>query len=337
MSAPHRRLTTVLFLLIMASIVPATTRAWQPVNNWQDFDTALATIAPEANFLAAEIVDGRCEPVHGFDQDRRLALGSTFKLYVLGELARQIAAGTASWDEQLPVQEALKSLPSGITRYDPPGTRHSLRSYAERMIAESDNTATDHLIDRLGRERIEDAQTALGHEAPELNVPFLMTRELFAFKIAIPNAQIDAYLAAPDAEQRTMLSTEVDPIRFVEEGWGRWVSPTRIDTVEWFASATEICRAMATLHEMSGQPGLAPVGSILALNRGGVFNAETWPYAGFKGGYEAGVYNLTWLLRRADRRDFVVTAGFNDPVNYIDLNATGALAIDAINRLAETP
>ena len=164
-----------------------------------------------------------------------------------------------------------------------------------------------------------------------------MTRELFAFKILVAPERVDAYLAASDEEQRRILETELDPIRFVQEGWGDWVAPKRIDTIEWFASATEICRALATLATMSEQPGLRPISRILTLNRGGVVDRQTSPSAGFKGGYEAGVYNLTWLLRRADGRRFVVTAGFNDPANYVDQTAAYGLALRTIDLLAESP
>ncbi len=308
----------------------------RPSLAWENLDARLTSLAPATNFLAAEIKDDRCQPVHAVTPDRRLALGSTFKLYVLGELARQIDAGRASWDEELVIQDRLKSLPSGGMLYEPAGTRHTLRYFAERMIADSDNTATDHLIDRLGREQVEQAQVLFGHDAPEVNTPFLTTHELFAFKIAVAPERIDTYLAASDQDQRRILAREIDPIPLSETYWGDWVGPKRIDSLEWFASATEVCRALMTLHRMSLEPGLKPIESILSLNRGGALDPATWPYAGFKGGYEAGVYNMTWLLRRDDGRLFVLTAGFNDPVNYVDQGAVGALMLHAADLLART-
>ncbi len=302
---------------------------------WDRFDAAFTALAPSTSFLAAEVMDGECRPVHGSAPDRRVAIASTFKLYVLGELARQVEAGLASWDEKLAVQERLKSLPSGNMMYEPAGTKRTLRHFAERMIADSDNTATDHLIDRLGRKNVEAALAAFGHGAPEMNVPLLTTRELFTFKIAMTPERVDAYLAAQDDEQRRILETVVDPISLPRSGYGDWVAPKRIDSIEWFASAREVCRVLATLHEMTRRPGLDPIAEILELNRGAVFDARTWPDAGFKGGYEAGVFNLTWLLRRMDGRWFVVTAGLNDPVSYIDQHATKALMLGVADLLAD--
>jgi hypothetical protein len=308
-----------------------------PAEAWHELDANLAAVAPGVNLLAAEVTDGGCSPVHGLRAERRLAMASVFKLYVLSELARQIEAGEARWDEPLAIQERLKSLPSGAMRDLPAGTSRPLRYYAERMIAESDNTATDHLIARLGRERIEAGLPAVGHGAPELNAPFLLTREVFAFKAAVPAARIDAYLAAPEAEQRRILAVEIDPIRLDRIGWGDWDRPERIDSIEWFASASEVCAVLAALHAMAGRPGLTPVGEILRLNRGGLPDRRDWPRAGHKGGFEAGVYNLTWLLQRDDGRTFVLTAGFNDPAAYVDQARADALVETALRLLADAP
>ena len=87
---------------------------------------------------------------------------------------------------------------------------------------------------------------------------------------------------------------------------------------------------------MAEQPALRPIAQILALNRGGaVFERRTWPYAAFKEGYEAGVSNLTWSLRRADGRRFVVTAGFNNPHAVVDRNAAIALMQRTASLLAD--
>ena len=326
-----RRLTFLLVVLVLLAGTapnPAVAR-----DRWAGFDPAFSALAPRSGFVAAEVVDGKCETIHAVAPNRRLAIASVFKLYVLGALARAVDRGEAAWDEQLRVQEGLKSLPSGGMLYEPAGTRHTLRYYAERMIAESDNTATDHLIVRLGREEVEVVLPLMGHRRPALNTPFLLTREWFGLKLAFSEERVGAFLAAPDGEQRRFLETEVDPLDLRTLGWDAWVAPKWIDSVEWFASPAEVCRALATLHAWAGRPSLAPILDILALNRGGAIDARAWPYAGCKAGYEAGVYNLTWLLRRKDGRAFVLTGGFNDPVHYIDTGAAGLAMLDAAQRL----
>ena len=73
-------------------------------------------------------------------------VASTFKLYVLAALAREIAAGRVSWDERLTVTDAIRSLPGGRLQDAPPDTRVSVREVASAMIAISDNTAADLIM-----------------------------------------------------------------------------------------------------------------------------------------------------------------------------------------------
>ena len=50
---------------------------------------------------------------------------------------------------------------------------------------------------------------------------------------------------------------------------------------------------------------------MLAKNPGLPLDATVWPYIGYKGGSEPGVLDMTFLLRRADDKWFVVTATAN--------------------------
>jgi beta-lactamase class A len=287
----------------------------QPVvlTNWPDLDGYLTTIAPEASVLVAELGDDGCRPIHAVASDLPLAVGSTFKLYVLGELARQIEAGTLAWEDELALVEEWKSLPSGIMQDEPAGTAFTLQQYATQMIAISDNTATDHLIHLLGRERVEEMQGIMGHHAPDLNVPFLMTREMFVLKLALPETERDAYLSATPDERRELLRTTIAEADLALTDAAGWTTPRAIEDVEWFASANDLCTALGWLHAAMERPGLEPLRAILSQNPGIPLDATTWTWAGFKGGSEPGVLNLSWLLERADGRQFVVTASFNDP------------------------
>ena len=131
----------------------------------------------EASMLAAEVVGNECVPIHAVETDRPVPLGSAFKLYVLGAVADAVAAGDLAWTDQIVITDELKSVPSGILQDREDGSTTTVREAAELMISISDNTATDLLINLLGRERVEQAQAIYGHSQPELNIPFLTTRE----------------------------------------------------------------------------------------------------------------------------------------------------------------
>lgn len=300
-----------LLVLLLTAFAPAPAGA---ATSWGEVDQAVAGLAPSANLIVAEAKGGRCDAIHGWHADQRLAVASSFKLYVLAELARQIESGTISWDEQLPIEDALRSMPSGDFAYLPAGTKRSIRDYATAMIRDSDNTATDHLIHRLGRLNVEFAFGRFGHSDPQVNQPLLLTRELFAIKMHESASWMTDFVAAGGALRRTMLVRQIDPLHVDPTGgWGNWNGPTEIGGIEWFASARDLCTVLAKLEWMSRQPKLAPLREILFSNPGGVAPDPAWTRTGFKGGNEAGVLAQTWLLQRNDGRMFIVSAAFNDP------------------------
>ncbi len=309
-----------------------------PIATWEAVDVALRGLVPQPSVLAAEIVDGRCVPIHALDAERSLAIGSTFKLYVLGELARQVAEGTATWDEKLAIRDDWKSLPSGRMQDDPAGTRHTLEAFATGMISISDNTAADHLIHRLGREHVEANLSAMGHADPSLMTPFITARDLFVLKATGNAALTSEYLASDPLGRRTLLDGRVASTLIALTDLGDWIMPRDIDTLEWFASTKDLCAAMAKLRAFGTQPGLAPVLEILAVNPGMPFDPARWPYVGFKGGSEPGVLQLTWLVRRDDDRWFVLSITVDDPADATDRTMpTVEIAREAFDLLAEAP
>ena len=254
-----------------------------------------------------------------------MAIASVFKLYVLGELARQVQAGTVDWSDGVVLSDGLRSMPSGDYAWEQAGTVADVQSLAEAMIGQSDNTATDHLIDHLGRENVENAFAAYGHSDPAPNFPLLMTREMFGIKMSRSAQWMDRYMSASDEEQARLLAEDIDPMTIdPSAGWGNWNGPTAIDGIEWFASASDLCRATASLWSMGAQAELEPVRDILTGNRGGIDDARAWPRAGYKAGFEAGVVNMTFVLERSDGRVFFVSAGYNQPNGAIDQSAARA-------------
>jgi beta-lactamase class A len=292
--------------------------------SWEEVQGALRAVAPLVSFLAAEVDGGNCVPISTFESKKPLALGSTFKLYVLDALARQVASGKHGWDDPVAIQDALKSLPPGAMRNEPAGKTFPIRYFAEQMISVSDNTAADHLLALVGRSGAEDAVKASGHAAPALLQPFLSTREAFALKLLASPDERKAYVAADLTHKRTLLGGYAG--RDIAPAIAQATSfkePISIDTIEWFASAEDLCKVMVDLHARA-----APVASILSKNPGVIDEHKQYAYIGFKGGGEPGVLNATWLLQRArDGKWLVLTAGFNNPASEVDeLKAHAATA-----------
>lgn len=307
------------------------------LTSWADLDAGLAELGSQVSVQVSEVTPEGLMPIHTNSSDERLAIGSAFKLYVLGELARQIEAGLVSWDDELAIRDEWKSLPSGEMQDEPAGAVFTLQEYADMMISISDNTAADHLLHHLGRENVEAFQAEMGHGDPSVNIPMLTTRELFILKLTFDDAQREAFAAADVEEQRRILAEEALQLPPWPDAGDDWIGPLHIDTIEWFASTNELSQALAFLKEMAERPGLEPISELLSINPGIQFDPAVWSWTGFKGGSEPGVMNLSWILERADGRVFTLSMTVNNSETLIDEMAMIRLAGGAANLLAATP
>ena len=285
----------------------------------------LAAVAPRTSVLVARVDGGRCVPVFAARAETARPLGSAFKLWVLGAVAEAVRDGRTSWTEQLPIRADRISLPSGTFQTLPVGTRLPVTAYADAMISVSDNTATDHLVGRIGRTAVERQFTAFGTAQPERNTPLPTTRDLFVLK-GSPSASAwrQAYRLLDPAGRRVLLDRVLPlvPVASVTP----WTEPVAVDEVEWFGSPSDVCRAYAGLAQQAADPALAPVGTALSINDGGIGLARRGlPTVWFKGGSEPGVLTLNHLVRDARGRVFVSSVMASDPAAALPASATAEL------------
>ncbi len=303
-------------------------------------DADMAGLAAERAIGVYEVGLGGCDVVYEANGDQPLAIGSIFKLWVLAELADQIDQGTATWDEQLAVRAELRSDPAGQVYQLDDGDTLTLRQHAEAMISVSDNTATDHLIDRLGRQSVEAAMVRSGVAEPSLNQPFLATRELFWLKfLADPPNPPEWYDADVDGRRAILASLAgktvpwyLDPtIATSSNAEGLSQDQPRNLDIEWLASTSDLCRTLDHLDEVASKPGLEPVADILSINPGVELDPDVWTHVRFKGGSEPGVLAMAWWLERNDGRMFVVVGILNDPDKGFSEIAAADLVNNAID------
>ncbi|MEL6554936.1 MAG: serine hydrolase [Cyanobacteria bacterium J06621_11] len=234
--------------------------------------------------------------VAALNADEALAVGSTFKLLVLAELDAQIAAGKHQWNEVVTIKDEWKSLPSGFLQTWPAGSMVTLESLATLMISQSDNTATDHLLNIVGLEAVE-ARTGR-------NQPFLTTREAFVLKDPANRSLLRRWRRRD--EKRSILSAlaalPLPAVSIFNEG------PQSID-VEWFFTARELCDAMAAVADLP----------LMSINPG-LIDADKWERVAFKGGSEPGVENFTtYLKEEVDSEPLCVTATWNNEMGIDEL------------------
>jgi hypothetical protein len=291
----------------------ATTKTVSP--HWAKIDGDLAALGPNVGFLAARVSDdGTCEPIHAVNGSTARPTGSQFKLFVLGALAEQIAAGKLSWDQTVTVEDSVKSLGNGepSLQFAAPGTAVPVEEAATKMIEISDNTAADILIGLVGRDAVEAQVAEWAPASASVNEPFLTTRQMLLLHY-VPGLA-DQYLATPPDQRAAFLASSVDPHPIGDIAAGYSTDPRYIDDVEWFASPAEICGAFAGLQQLSTNPTLSPLDSVLSREVGKIgLDAAAWPTVWFKGGSEAGVLTLGWLATNADGETYVVEGMVSNP------------------------
>lgn len=282
------------------------------VSDWIDFREMLGALGGKVSFAAYHLEESSLKPLLLHNSSLPLATGSTFKLWVLGALAEVVSQGGATWAEELPIREERKSLPSGRMQTLAEGEMRTLAEYAMEMISNSDNTATDHLIHRIGREQVEDYAFRHG-SPPGRNRPFLTTNEFFKLKINAGSDLMESYISASEEVRRGILEGPIARLPLPNAS-DEPNEPTAIDQIEWFASASALSQLIVDLAALGRSADQAPVWEALTRNPGFDWNRNIWPVIAYKGGLEAGVVNLTWLMERHDGQRFVMSLGVNDPL-----------------------
>ncbi|MDR6220916.1 serine hydrolase [Deinococcus soli (ex Cha et al. 2016)] len=251
---------------------------------------AFAALPGQVSLLVQEV--GATAPAVALNVTRPLAVGSTFKLAILAELQSQVNAGQKQWTDEVTLTDADRSLPSGTLQDAPTGSRYTLRDLAARMIAQSDNTATDLLLGVVGR---------AGVEARFGQRPFPSTREAFALKNPGNAALLAEYRAAVlnvPARRAVLDRARMAPLPAATDFAG---GPLARD-VEWFATPATLCRLMAgvaALKETQLNPGVADPARFRSVS--------------YKGGSEPGVLNLTTQITTLTGRTYCVSATWNAP------------------------
>jgi len=290
-----------------------------PPKSWAALDRELASIAPSVHLLVARLRRGACVQVHAVDPAAPAPLGSAFKLYVLDALAAAVAAHRASWGGQLRLSEAVKSLPSGTLQDEAAGTRLSVLQAATAMISISDNTAADLLIHLVGVGAVEQATRSAGMAHPGLDVPFLTTRQLFVLKLVDWPRLAERYLSLPAPARAGFLAHSVDTVSRREllaaaQSGPAWTAPRDVDSIEWFGSADDVCRAFAALLAASRRPGLGQLARVLEVNDGGLhLDPKRFAWTWFKGGSEPGVLTLNYLAATTAGATYEVSVLVDNP------------------------
>jgi beta-lactamase class A len=285
------------------------------IKSWRDVDAVLSKTGARYSYQVAKVDlanKGRCDPIVGTNTDESLPLASIFKLYVLHALAGAVENGTVSWDDQLTVTDKSKAVGSSALEL-PPGAHVSVRTAAEKMIANSDNMATDLLIGRMGTHAVEEALATAGHHDPASMTPFPTMYELFSVGWGQPDLR-DQWKQAASPQVRAQLLKQANSTPYQPDPI-RAHTPASTYGAEWYGSAGDICRVHSAL-QTDAVGAAAPVKQILSAVAGIQLDRNEWPYIGAKAGGLPGDLTFSWYAVDKTQQPWVVSFQLNWPRDH---------------------
>ena len=101
----------------------------------------------------------------GQGADVRVQTASTIKVAILAGAHAEVAAGRAAWEDVLVVGPESRAAGAGVLGGMADGLRLPLQDAVYLMIAVSDNTATNLVLDHIGADRVNDCLDTLGLNA----------------------------------------------------------------------------------------------------------------------------------------------------------------------------
>lgn len=131
---------------------------------WQKLETAIHDVDAHLDGVMGVAIEDLTTGDHFvFHENEVFAQASSIKITVLAELYRQVQQGKLKLTDLYTVQASDLVADSDIMGGLTPGiTRITLRDLATMMVAVSDNSATNVLIDRVGMENVNSMLDSLG-------------------------------------------------------------------------------------------------------------------------------------------------------------------------------
>ncbi len=278
---------------------------------------AVAELPGAVGYLATEITSDSVKPIFGQNENERFAVGSTFKLFILGTLTAEVNGDRRQLENIMRLKPEWIGPPSSEMGGWPVNSPVTLHTLALKMISISDNTATDHLLHLLGREEIEKQMAVMGHHEPSWNKPLLSTREMTQLrdkKTRLPGRE---YQTLDDAAKRKFLSKKFSGKPDYEQ---LDFDTAAYNLSEWYATPMDMAKALAWLKRNTEENHPAyPVRGILAAETKLPHDEKIWPYVGFKGGSEDQLICGNWLLKNQNGHWYTFHLYCNSPKENVDV------------------
>ncbi len=294
-----------------------------------DLDQAInkfTTLASDTGLLIAYINDNdQCQAINEHNASQLLATGSIFKAWVLGGLAEAIDAGTLNADQNVEFVASERVYNDTLVNREPFGTMFKLGDLSNMMMGNSDNTATDHVHETVGRSTVDAYVDISGVDDSDVLKPMLSVNEqfhlFFSFSLAIANG----YVNDTESNQQNFINNQIVPLGPVSSF--PFNNESLFTAGSWRASPMDICNNMATLRQYdTGSAALQVVDRSYGAQAAQFRIRPLWDRVWYKGGSlvsgATGYHVLThaWLLENNGQWPIVVVGMTNDSAGGIDAN-----------------
>lgn len=310
----------------------------------QAADKVLTLSTAGAMVIARAHPNGSCTTVTGRNETTARATGSVFKNWVVGGVARGIMAGTLSPTENLTMTSSILA-PGGTVNGEPVNTQFPVNELTTLMQGISDNTATDMLLNRVGRAPVESLVVDWGMPAPPSPnplLPFMGISQNFQLFRSFPLATAQNWLTLTEAQQESFFTASILPLG---NTFGAFFHEALLTQVTWRASPIDICRAYAGLRfrTYAGSDAFRVVDRAMSASAAQPNVRAEWDRVWYKGGSLAsgsfGFHVLvhTWLLEDAGRDPYVVVVMGNSDGGGINEFNTQSVAGRLLQLTAALP
>jgi beta-lactamase class A len=282
-------------------------------DNAQKLRADLAALPGRSAVLVTRL-DAPAAPLFAHNADTHMAVGSSFKLWLLAEAVWQVSRRERRWADVVPL--GPPSLPSGIAQDWPRGAPLTLHSLATLAISISDNSASDTLLATLGRARVDAMVRRTGHSAPAHTLPILSTVEAFALKMRSADDLRALWQSSDPAARAAMLATNRHRLGLASIDRTQLAgTPRAIESIEWFASPRDMANTLDWIRRRNSAEARAIIAITPGIPTG---EAARFAYVGYKGGSEIGVFAMNFLIQTKAGAWYSVTGSWNNADAAVD-------------------
>ncbi len=127
-----------------------------------EIERELATLRGKSSCIVVRLEEAAPKELVSINSEQRFPAASLAKVPILVEVARQVEFGMLAWDTRYAVPANNYADSTAVLAELSPDLRPTVRDLAHLMIAISDNTASNVLLDLVGMEAVNETMHQLG-------------------------------------------------------------------------------------------------------------------------------------------------------------------------------